>query len=141
MFLPSPRRLAAIAAVVTALSIPLYGADPVIEVAEHVQFEPGRVSLTLTLPRNRDDVYMCWGWVRYFTYRYKDGRLESRDEGRRSCMQLNGEHDLPRHYPIWRQLEWGEYVGFLEIYRKGDSLDQPYRRTTVGFQVLRVGDE
>jgi hypothetical protein len=105
------------------------------------QPEPGAITYTLTLPQEPDNIMVCWGFVRYFQYRYRDGTLEDRDEGRRSCMTLNGEHDQSRHYPQFSRLPWGDYVAFAELYKTGDKLDSPSKVTTAGFHVVRVGDE
>ena len=142
MFLPSPRRLAAIAAVVTALSIPLFSqAGPRITVDRAHQFEPGKVEFRIDLPREHDDVMMCYGYVRYYTHRYRDGSVEPRDEGRRSCQALHGEHDLRFHYIPYRNLPWGEYVAYLHIYSRGQDLDHPRLVSSQGFLILRSGEE
>ncbi len=136
MFLPSPRRLAVIAAVVTALSIPLTGASPVIEVDKSVALETETVTARVTLPRDRDDSMFCIGWVRYYTYRYRDGTLEERDESMRSCQALQGMYNHKFHYFQWRNLLWGQYLGFVQIYSRGELKSQ----STVSFRVLGINE-
>jgi hypothetical protein len=72
--------------------------------------------------------------------RLRDGTLEDRWTRRTSCHALQGEHDLKRHYPIFRDLPYGDYVGFLWIYRQSDSLEAPYLVSTVGFRILAQVD-
>jgi len=123
------------------LSTAVMAAGLSLSVDKYVQIEPGTVVYTIRLPLERDDVYLCWGFVRYFRFRYRDGTLEDRDEGRRSCMVLSGEHDQPFHRPMFSRLPWGEYVGFVEVYGKGNKLDSPRLITTRGFRILSTGPE
>lgn len=104
------------------------------------QFEPGEVQYRIGLPLEREDVYLCYGHERFYTYTYRDGTVEARSEYRRSCQELNGEYDQKWHYPAWKRLEWGTYDAFVEVYGKGDKLDSPRLRATAEFKILKTGD-
>lgn len=139
MLLLSPKRLAAIAALVAVASSPLSAQR--VEIDKPHQAEPGEITYKITLPLERGDVYMCYGWVRYYQHRYRDGSLEDRDESRRSCMPLHGEYDQRVHRPIFKNLAWGQYVAFVQIFRQTDNLDSPRAVSTTGFRILRNGPE
>jgi hypothetical protein len=113
----------------------------VLQIDKPFQFEPGTITYRIALPRHPDDIYLCYGWDRYYTYRYRDGTREERSDGRRSCQTLNGEHDHKHHYPQFKNLAYGRYVAFVQIYAKGSDLDHPRLVETTVFTILKIGDD
>lgn len=94
------------------------------------QYAPGRVDAVAVIEPHRDNVAFCIGWE---SVPSPDGQLSPDRGSYRSCQLLNGIYSPTRHYFQWRNLDYGRYLAYAELYRVPARLAAHDTKT---FQVL-----
>jgi hypothetical protein len=100
--------------------------------------EPMTQEVVITLPGNREDVFMEHGWVRVYKHYYRDCSFEIRDDSRQSYMPLHDGHDHKNQYFTLKDLKWGEYTYFVKLYQTEEGKAKPVmtQLVRVPFRVL-----